>query len=59
MAKTLDVIRTRGEYMIERVCQVDMQIHTTASEVIQIVKEAGGYSFLAHPSAYNKGENFH
>ncbi len=25
-------------------------------EIIEIVKDAGGYSFLAHPSAYEKGE---
>ncbi len=25
-------------------------------EIIEIIKDAGGYSFLAHPSAYNKGE---
>ena len=25
-------------------------------EVIDIIKEAGGYSFLAHPSAYRKGD---
>lgn len=25
-------------------------------EVIQIIKEAGGYPFLAHPSAYEKGD---
>lgn len=26
-------------------------------EVIEIIKDAGGYSFLAHPSAYKKGDN--
>lgn len=26
-------------------------------EVIEIINDAGGYSFLAHPSAYEKGDN--
>lgn len=26
-------------------------------EVIEIIKNAGGYPFLAHPSAYTKGDN--
>lgn len=28
----------------------------TPKEVIETIKEAGGYSFLAHPSGYSKGE---
>lgn len=52
-----DIIKDMGEYF-KIVNSSDEELcFKSPKEVIEIIKSAGGYPFLAHPSAYVKGDN--
>lgn len=51
------IVKDMGEYF-KIVDSSDEQLcFKSPKEVIEIIKNAGGYPFLAHPSAYTKGDN--
>ncbi len=51
-----DVVRNLREYFEIIKLSNEKLCFKNPKEVIETIKEAGGYSFLAHPSAYEKGE---
>lgn len=51
------IIKDMGEYF-KIINSSDEELSfKSPKEVIEVIKNAGGYSFLAHPSAYVKGDN--
>ena len=51
-----NIVENMGEYF-ELIKSNNEELYfKNPKEIIQIIKEAGGYSFLAHPSAYRKGD---
>lgn len=51
-----NIVENMGEYF-ELIKSNNEELYfKDPKEIIQIIKEAGGYSFLAHPSAYKKGD---
>ena len=51
-----DIVKNMEEYFEIVKLSNERLSFKNAKEVIEIIKVAGGYSFLAHPSAYKKGE---
>lgn len=51
-----NVIKSLNEYFEIIKLSNEKLCFKNPKEIIEIVKDAGGYSFLAHPSAYEKGE---
>lgn len=51
-----NVVKDLGEYFEIIKLKDETMNFKDPVEVIKTIKDAGGYSFLAHPSAYSKGE---
>ena len=51
-----DIVNNLGEYFKILKSSNERLIFKHPKEVIDLIRTAGGYSFLAHPSAYEKGE---
>lgn len=52
-----DIVKDMGEYFEIVNSSGEKLCFKSPREVIEIIKSAGGYPFLAHPSAYTKGDN--
>lgn len=51
-----DIVKNMGEYFEIIKLKNEKLYFKDPKEIIETIKEAGGYSFLAHPSAYKKGD---
>lgn len=49
------VVKNLGEYFEFQKLSNERLLFKSPSQIIKIIKDAGGYSFLAHPSAYENG----
>lgn len=51
-----NIVKDLGEYFEILKSSNERLSFKNPKEIIEIIKEAGGYSFLAHPSAYQRGK---